>query len=389
MSFWARPKRNATTERLARPLLVLTAVLAVLAAAPVHAGNPVRPRTPVVHLDEACLVTLDRAVTPEAALTYTIPHEDTCDAPHGAPTQQFFALCRGLAPGESPPQWLSEGDLLAGLSSGALLPPVGAADLLPFNPEWSGCITPIADPRAIDCEAARAPVVWDLQDMSPGTYAVAAYTFHPPANLWTPRRGLVRIVDSAAGELPPAAALANREAFVYEDETLDLDVCVGAEPGATVDLAYALHAAPDTWVPIVQDLPVAGERLHVAWDPPPELGATEVRLRVDIRDPAGRTAGAVAPELIHVLDVPGHGPGPTVPDPEPDICRTPGQELPALDCPDSTSPDGQDPEDMSTWTACDLAGARPPVLLALLLLLRRRARKFSDDPRPLRRFHRA
>ncbi|MBZ5714205.1 hypothetical protein [Nannocystis pusilla] len=360
-------------EQLASPPLAPLALLfTALVADPARAGNPVRPRTPVVHLDETCLVTLDRAVTPTAALAYTIPHEDTCDLPHGAPTHQFFALCRALAPGESLPQWLSELDLHAALATGVLLPPVGPADIVALAPEWSGCITPIAAPRPIDCEAAREPVLWELHDMSPGTYAVAAYTFHPPANLWTPRRGLFRIVDSAAGELPPAAAFANRETFVYDGEALDLQVCVGAEPGATVDLAYALHAAPDTWFPIAADLPIAGDRLHVPWDPPPELAATELRLRVDIRDPSGRTATAVAPELVHVLAVPGESAEPTVPDPDPGICHAPGPELPAVDCEERSGAKGQVSEDISLRTSCHLAAACPPPLLALLLLVRRR-----------------
>ncbi|MCY1053526.1 hypothetical protein [Nannocystis sp. SCPEA4] len=360
-------------ERAASPPLALLVLLfTALPAVPARAGNPVRPRTPVVHLDEACLVTLDRAVTPTAALAYTIPYEDTCDLPHAAPTHQFFALCRALAPGESLPQWLSDLDLHAALTTGVLLPPVVPVDIVAFNPEWSGCITRIAAPRAIDCEAAREPVLWDLHDMSPGTYAVAAYTFHPPANLWTPRRGLFRIVDSAAGELPPAAAFANRETFVYEGEALDLEVCVGAEPGATADLAYALHAAPDTWFPIAADLPIAGDRLHVPWDPPPELAATELHLRVYIRDLSGRTATAVAPELVHILAVPGESVEPSIPDPAPDICRPPGQELPAVDCEDRSGTDGQVHEDMSIKTSCNLAVASPPPLLALLLLVRRR-----------------
>src|SRR5690606_18071372 len=116
-------------------------------------------------------------------------------------------------------------------------------------------------------DAAAEDVVWDLRDMSPGTYAVAAYTHHPPVNHWTPRWGLFRIVDSAAGDLPPAAALANRETFVYEGQILDLDVCAAAEPGATLDLAYTLAGAPDDWRPIAAAIPVTGDRTLVPWDP--------------------------------------------------------------------------------------------------------------------------
>lgn len=360
-----------------RALLIL--LLAALAPSLARAGNPIRPRTPVVHLGESCLVTLDRADTPEVALVYTIPYEDTCAFPHGAPTHQFFALCRAPLPGEQLPQWLSDLDLWRGLVAGALLPPLVAADILPWNPAWSGCLRRIADPRPIACEAARAPVVWDLRDMSPGTYAIATYTFQPPVNLWTPRWGLFRIVDSAAGELPPAAALANREAFVHADEVVDLEVCVAAEPGATVDLAYALHQAPDEWSPIAVDLPTDGDRLHVPWDPPPELAALELRLRVDIRDPHGRSAGAVAPELLRVLATPGQSAEPTVPDPEPDICRTPEQEIPAVDCLAPLGPNGQDSEDMSDETSYNCRTTRSPLAFVLLLLARRRR---QPDPRP-------
>lgn len=359
---------------MSRAPLALALVTAALAA-PAHAGNAVRPRTPVIHLDETCLVTVDRALTPTVALAYTIPYEDACSFPHGAPTHQFFRLCRAPLPGEEPPQWLSEGDLLRAILAGATLPPLVPGDFAPESPDWADCLAPIADPRPITCAAAAADVVWDLRDMSPGTYAVAAYTLHPPINLWTPRWGLFRVVDGAAGDTPPAAALANREAFVYSDEVLDLEVCAAAGPGAVLDLAYARRAAPDDWRPIAGDVPVAAARTVVPWEPPAELGGEDLLLRVEIRDPQGRSAAAVAPELIHVLAVPGQSPDPPVPDPEPDICRDPGQERPAIDCPDD-----QDPQDMPSETGCGCsAPAGPSRLLGLaalaLLARRRRARR--------------
>lgn len=350
------------------------ALALLLAAAPAHAGNAVRARTPVIHLDESCLVTLDRALTPTVALTYTIPHEDACPFPHGRPTHQFFHLCRAPRPGEALPQWLAQGDLLRAVFLGASPPPVTPADILPTNPDWSGCITALAAARPITCDAAAGDVVWDLRDMSPGTYAVAAYTHHPPVNLWTPRWGLFRVVDSAAGDLPPAAALANRETFVYADETLALDVCAAAEPGATLDLAHALAGAPDDWHPIAAAVPVTGERTIVPWDPPAALGGESLLLRVEIRDPHGRSAVAVAPEPIHVLEVPGQAPDPPAIEPAPDICRTPDQEVPAIACPD-------DPvsEDITSEPGCNSAArfrdrTGIPLWLLLIAALNRRSR---------------
>lgn len=356
------------------------ALLLLALPGPARAGNAVRPRTPVLHLDEACLITLDRALTPTVALTYTIPYEDPCALPHGAPTQQFFRLCRPPRPDEVLPQWLSQADLFHALLLGVTPPPVTDASFVDRHPDWSGCVAPIADPRPITCEAARAELLWDLRDMSPGTYALAAYTHHPPINLWTPRWGLFRVIDSAAGDLPPAAGFANRETFVYADQLLDLDICAAGAPGSVLDLAHARESTPDDWRPIATAVPLAGARTLVPWDPPADLGGESVLLRVEIREPGGRTFTAVAPELIHVLEVPGQAPDPPAVEPAPDICREPDQDVPALDCPDLPVV-----EDMPSETACDCSTSARPLPLPLLLLALLVPRTTSDRSRQRRR----
>ncbi len=344
------------------------------------AGDALRERTPVVHRGETCLTVVDRGATPVVHLEYGFPVEDTCAGSYPAPTHQFIALCRPPAPGEALPQWISSADIDAAEALEIPLFPISADDILADSPAWSGCwsrVTADADRRPLTCEVALAGVDWDVSTLAPGTYVIAGYTFHAPRHRWSPRWGVFKIADADPDDAPPVAALAQREAFVYADQQLDLAVCVSAMPGSTLRIEYAIDGNAPTWLPLAE-LAVTGPVVSTPWTPPPAVHGEDVRLRVHVDDPLGRHGKLEAPELLHVLAVPSptSGDGGDEPTDEAgDACRSPTPiEQPYCPPPPDPVEDSADEADEPAPGCSCTQGASWSAWLLLIGLRRRRLR---------------
>jgi len=349
------------------------------------AGDALRDRTPIVHRGETCLTIVDRQATPIVHLDYSLPVEDTCAGSYPAPTHQFLALCRPPAPGEALPQWISSADVTAAEALQIPLFPREPGDVLAESAAWNNCWTRVTsddEREALTCEVARRGVDWDVSTQAPGAHVIAGYTYQPPLHLWSPRWGVFKICAGPdPDDAPPVAALAQREAFVYADQSIYLSVCVSAMAGSSLRLEYARHDDAPVWRPLAE-VAVTDTVVAVPWVPPPEVHGEDVRLRVHVDDPLGRQGSLEAPELLHVLAVPS----PTGGDPDPtgeppDMCR--GEAPPeALYCPpppaparEDTGTDDADDDTASPGCACTQAPATAPWAACLLLLglLRRRA----------------
>lgn len=348
------------------------AALGLVAAAsgPAHAGDALRPRVPVVHLGERCLTVIDRSATPVVHLDYTFPLEDTCAGAQPAPLHQFVAFCRPLAPGQRWPEWISQADVEAARAQDIPLFPIAVGDVLADDPTWSSCwwrITPDEERRPLTCDAAREGVDWDVSALAPGPYVVAGYTHQPPRSLWSPRWGAFKVSDGPdPADGPPVAALAQREAFVHADEVVDLGVCVSAMDGATLELELALHDDAPEWQVLATGVPVTGATVDVSWTPPPAVLGADVRLRVTVTDPQGRTGTLESPELLHVLAVPlpNGGDGEPAPDDPPadppDMCRDSDAPPQAVSCPTEPETTDADTDADGSETAAGCGCRRAP-----------------------------
>ena len=259
-----------------------------------------------MHRGETCLTVVDRGATPVLRLEYGFPVEDTCAGTYPAPAHQFIALCRPPAPDEALPQWITSADVAAARALQIPLFPISPHDILADSPAWTGCwtrVTADADRLPLTCEVALAGVDWDVSALAPGAHVIAGYTYQAPLHRWSPRWGVFKIADADPDDAPPVAALAQREAFVYADQQIDLAVCVSAMPGATLRIEYAIHTDAPTWLPLAE-LAVTDTIVSTPWTPPPAVHGEDVRLRVRVDDPLGRQGTLEAPELLHVLAVP-------------------------------------------------------------------------------------
>lgn len=283
-----------------------------LVGAEAQAGNAAAPRVPPSFLGAQCVQTVRRDEDPVLALPIGIPFEDTGltadELPDGR-RFQFFASCRPVGPGEELPPWISAEDVAR---ASALDPAVGdpgpeailesaAAFTGPGHDGEAGtCIVPITgagERLPITCEATSVPVSWDTTSVPPGAYEIWGYTFAPAQNLWTPRPGVVRIVDGPEADAGPAVAFAWPLAAVTAglDAGVVMRGCVAASPGTRLEIAYAtadaLAEESDPWVPWVE-LQEDDGAFEVAWVPPPELVYEAVFVRAIATDPAGRRFAA-------------------------------------------------------------------------------------------------
>ena len=93
--------------------------------------------------------------------------------------------------------------------------------------------------RPITFAAAAEPVVWDTSGVAPGTWVIAGYTWEPPYNLWRRAPWVVRVFDddSDPALMQPALTIGSTPEVLVEDQEIDLDLCVAADPQATVRIA--------------------------------------------------------------------------------------------------------------------------------------------------------
>ncbi len=296
--------------------LGLLAALVALSPRPSAAGNAEHPRTPVLWPDAPCIQTVDRSVDPLFEFAYAIPFEDTnlsFDEFEDSRTHQFIGFCRQWPAGRPPPRYVSVYDLERAIAAGfeehvSLDDPEAT---LETSVAWAGCWTRItADDqrRPITYAAAAEPIVWDTSGVAAGTWMVAGYTWEPQFNLWSRAPWVLRVVEQAeqAEQDPPvqaAASLADTADTLYFDESLELELCVDAGAGATVELEWSsTKLDPPQWSPVASVALEAGggQTLSLPFAPPePSWGAMILlRARVEPLDAPAYAAHALAPLIV-------------------------------------------------------------------------------------------
>ncbi|MEM9457060.1 MAG: hypothetical protein AAGF11_22975 [Myxococcota bacterium] len=311
-----------TTSTIARAfhhgLVAVSLVLGLGLSSPpsARAGDGMRLRTPVLWSDAACMTVVDRSVDPVVQVPYDIPFEDTewtdDEVPDGR-THQFFALCRGHDPTDELPIWISEADVAAAESLELIdLGTVLGDAILDLDPSWQGCaqrITADDERRPITFAAAQAGFEWDTTGWPAGAWVVEGFTHDPAYSRWSPRPGVIKVVDDPAPSASgPAVAILNGEEVVTTGEAVTIEGCVSAMDGTVLTVAWA-EVGESTWHVALADEPVAGEGFGLELLLPPEMSGQAARVRVEAEDPTGRIVAAYMGALVLVLPQPGGCPG--------------------------------------------------------------------------------
>lgn len=291
------------------------AAVCVLVALPglAHASNTTSPRVPPSFLGSACIEVVDRSVDPEWRFDVGIPFEDTSlgpDEPPDGRTFQFFALCRAPGPLETLTPWISAADAASASMFDPTVEPPAPGESLDEDPAWEGCVVPItaaAERMPISCEATMGGAAWDATGVPAGAYAVWGYTYEPVQSLWTPRDGVVRVIDGDDASAGPAASFS--WPLTEVDAGLDAGIvaagCVSGMEGTTLELSWATasalsdqgDAAWQPWATLEDPAPTFTAKLV----PPPEVEYEAVFLRAEAIDPQGRRFTAFTRERIVFL----------------------------------------------------------------------------------------
>jgi MYXO-CTERM domain-containing protein len=293
---------------MARQWRVLLGLALALAPVAADAANGLRPRTPAIFSDVPCVQTVARGEV--VRLEYSVPYDDTeltADELPDSRRHQLLAFSRQRFDFAFP-LWINQDDFDRAEANGDITRPFGPEDILVSSSQWPAeswlRITP-DDPRLpITAAQAAMGVDWDTTDAAPGTWLVAAYTWEPENNLWSPRLGAVRIEDPADPDAAGPTVFLPRDdgLLASRGEPLVVAGCVQAPAGSTVTAAWGTIEGVDEpqWVPFLEDQPVESGPLSLEFVAPAEAGAT-VKLRVEITDPAGRRYIAYTPTTIAVV----------------------------------------------------------------------------------------
>jgi len=296
--------------------LVIGGAAATLQPPVAHAGDGIRPRTPVVWpADVPCMVTVDRGVDPVVNLPYSIALEDpiagesiTDDEVVDGRRHQFLAFRSDIDPRVAMPEWIAWADVTAAAALGLVDPAIVPDDrVLDTHPVLGTEVVRIdADDarRPITFDAADAGADWDTSTVAAGTWVVRAYTWDPWPNRWAlPRRGAVRVVDDATMPIvAPALSVAMDPPILHRDEVGMIDGCIVADEGTVLSAAWADATDPAApFVDFANDVPVEGDAIAIEFAPPEALWGKFAVLRVSATDPDGRRYDAFVADRITVL----------------------------------------------------------------------------------------
>ncbi len=176
--------------------------LGVLAPQIASASNGAGQRTPPIYPLAACIAEVDRSVDPVFHLDIGLPREDfmvSDDEPEDSRRLQFFLVCEDIpAELQDLPNWVTAAEAEEALARGSIeaIPP--DQDILERRDDLQGCVFPMntsAQRIPITCEATQAGLDFDTSNIPVGNYVVRGYTYEPPLNLWSERRGVVRVSD--------------------------------------------------------------------------------------------------------------------------------------------------------------------------------------------------
>lgn len=278
-----------------------------------HAANTNQPRVPPSFLGAACIGVVDRSVDPVWRFDVGIPFEDTSlgpDEPPDGRTFQFFALCRQPGPLEALPPWITAADAETASMFDPTIELPAAGEPLDESPTWQSCVEPIttaAERMPISCEATMDGAAWDATGVPAGAYAVWGYTYEPVQSLWTPRDGVVRVIDGDDASAGPAVSFAWPLTDVDAGLSAGIRIagCVSGMPGTTVTVSWATAAAlseqGDAAWQTLAELPDPQPTFELAFVPPASAEFEAVFLRAEAIDPQGRSFVAFTRDPIVFL----------------------------------------------------------------------------------------
>jgi hypothetical protein len=305
--------------------LLLTGLIASTALA--HPS----PAEPPAFFAADCIIVVDKRAQASWHLDYAVVTDDIeAELDHvslaDSKTHQFFALSGTLFERATTqeillfddddgvvrpmPTWLSSDDVMrtaAGVKpedmTSFAADQVAAQDILESDPVLSSAVRPLVAGTArvpITGDAASAGVTWDLTDVPPGAYQIAAYIFSPPYNGWVARPGLIKVVDGALDtEAPPAVMLESVAGRVFAGQGRRVRGCVDAPEGSTLEVSKRAQAevagAFEPWMM----LPVSNGAFELCLDNDGLSAALE--LRVEVRTPQGLLAATQSSDAISLF----------------------------------------------------------------------------------------
>lgn len=288
------------------------AALVGLVPALAYASNTGKPRVPPSFLGVRCIETIDRSVDPVWRFDVGIPFEDTGltdDEPPDSRTFQFVGLCRAPGPLEVLPPWLDAADAMAAAAVDPTIELPEPGQTLADSADWADCvqwITPASERIPITCAATTAGASWDTTGVPAGAHAIWGYTYEPAQNLWTPRDGVVRVIDGDDASAGPAVSFSwpLTEVTAGLDEGVRVAGCVAGMEGTIVTVSWASASALESegdlaWEIFAED--EWAETFEVALMPPPEAEYEAIFLRAEAADPQGRRFVAYTREPVVFL----------------------------------------------------------------------------------------
>lgn len=290
------------------PLLLATTTAIAVLPSVASAANGLRPRTPAIYAGVPCVQTVTRGET--LTIEYDVSYDDVELTPEELPDSrkhQFFAFSQTNVDFAFP-TYINQSDFDRAEANGDNTVPYSDDDILDISSLWPAGthvrITP-DDPRLpITKEQAAMGVDWDTSNVTPGTWLVAAYTWEPEKNLWSPRFGAVRIEEAGDPDSAGPTVFMPRIDGVLADraEPLAIEGCIEAPAGSTITASWAdVGTGQDPeWVPFVENQEVESGALDLEFMAPAETG-TSIKIRIEIVDPSGRSYIAYSPTTIGVI----------------------------------------------------------------------------------------
>ena len=259
----------------------------------VWASNGAGIRTPPIFPQAACITDVDRSEDPVFHLDVGLAREDaivTDDEPADSRRFQFFLICEDVHRDLLElPNWITVAEAEDALARGSIdaMPPDD--DILERRDDLRGCVHPMNDASQrmpITCEATQAGLDFDTRALPVGNYVVRGYTYEPPLNLWSVRRGVVRVYDDLA-DAPPSAGLRTPSLDGMQlrpGSPFPIQGCAAAT--CDVELQYASLidiGDADAWVTFAT---VGAGSFDVPFDPSEDLVGQPLLIRA-VADPEG------------------------------------------------------------------------------------------------------
>lgn len=285
-------RRRARVKRMRRVVIVLGLLLPSVASASNGAGV----RTPPIFPQAACITDVNRSEDPVFHLDIGLAREDfmvTEDEPPDSRRFQFFMVCEDVHRDFLElPDWITVAEAEDAIARGTLAEMPPDEEILERRPDLAGCVYPMNPSTArmpITCAATGEGLDFDTTELPAGNYVVRGYTYEPPLNLWSVRRGVVRIYDDAEAPLPSAGlrspsldGMQLRPGSPFSIQGCAVDTC-------DVQLQYAslidIGTDDEVWETFAT---VGAGEFDVAFDPPETLVGQPLLFRA-VADPSGST----------------------------------------------------------------------------------------------------